>query len=135
MIRIIDIFTIYIPLLLLTYAGLVDCLYPLTCPAWVTLPGAYTPASIALGIMEANNSLTQAPNHVNVVSRDCSSYYFLNRLLRSAISFVDGGGTWAIVMEIRPGSLVFRATFCVTFPDKSTALLLRTLDVSTGMYS
>ena len=62
-IRIIDIFTIYIPLVLFPYAGLVDCLYTLTCPAWVTLPGAYTPAGISLGVMEANNSLTQAPNH------------------------------------------------------------------------
>ncbi|CAB4017121.1 P2X purinoceptor 7-like [Paramuricea clavata] len=58
-IRIIDIFTIYIPLLLFPYDGLVDCLYPLTCPAWVTLPGAYAPAGIALGVMEANNSITQ----------------------------------------------------------------------------
>jgi len=28
--------------------------YPLTCLAWVTLPGAYAPASIALGFIRTH---------------------------------------------------------------------------------
>ena len=29
-------------------------LYPLTCPAWVALPGDKSPAGIALGVIEAH---------------------------------------------------------------------------------
>jgi hypothetical protein len=41
-----------------TYSGS----YPLTCLAWVTLPGAYAPASIALGVIRANKP--PHPQHV-----------------------------------------------------------------------
>ena len=54
---------------------------------------------------------------------DISVYCFVNLLLLAMISVVVGGGTCAIVGEIRAGSLLFRSTCCVT-GSESTLLLL-----------
>ncbi len=54
------------------------------------------------------------------LEKSMSVFHFEKRLLLFAISLVGGGGTWAIVGEIRAESLVFRATICVT-PSVSTS--------------
>ena len=43
-----------------------------------------------------------------------SATHFVNLLLLSTISFVGGGGRWAIVGEIRAGSLAFKSMALVT---------------------
>ena len=58
----------------------------------------------------------------------------MNLLLLSTISFVGGGGMWAIVGEIRAGSLVFKSMALVTPPTSSSStLLFKILEMSTGM--
>ena len=49
-------------------------------------------------------------------------------------SLVGGGGTCAVVGEIRAGSLVFRST-CFVTGSVSIALLFITWEIKTGMYS
>ena len=65
-----------------------------------------------------------------------SAYCFTNLLLLSVISWVGGGGRWAIVEEIRAGSLVFKSTTLVTPPTSSSStLLFKIFEISIGMYS
>ena len=59
---------------------------------------------------------------------------FVNLLLRAMISLVGGGGTCAVVGEIRAGSLVFRST-CFVTGSVSIALLFIMWEIKTGMYS
>ena len=61
-------------------------------------------------------------------------YCFANLLLLVMISLVVGGGTCAIVGDIRAGSLLFRSTTVVT-KSVSIALLLIMWEISTGMYA
>ena len=61
-------------------------------------------------------------------------HFFVNLLLRAMISLVGGGGTCAVVGEIRAGSLVFRST-CFVTGSVSIALLFIMWEIRTGMYS
>ena len=63
-----------------------------------------------------------------------SVHCFVNLLLRAMISLVGGGGTCAVVGEIRAGSLVFRST-CFVTGSVSIALLFIMWEIRTGMYS
>lgn len=61
-------------------------------------------------------------------------FYFVNLLFRKAMSFVGGGGTWAVVGAISAGSLLLRSTILLTL-SRSLSLLLNMREINTGMYS
>lgn len=57
-----------------------------------------------------------------------------NLLFLWIISFVVGGGIWAMVGDMRAGLLSFKEICLVTL-STSLSLLFKILDMSTGMYS
>jgi hypothetical protein len=57
--------------------------YPVTCLAWVTLPGAYTPTSIALGVIRAN----KLPHPQYVLQQDGSLWGGIYFFIRFNIFF------------------------------------------------